>query len=121
MRPLRLAQHHPGAGSARQDALERVRRIIDTLDLDCACRSNLEQALDRLCALDLVRENRQAFRRARQARVTITLLVELLADLEETPLGETDVSVFAEFAQLFESIAAEAACGAAALHGLENS
>lgn len=103
----------------RQELLLRVRRIIGDAGRGCACRVTLDDALDRYAALELARLRAGDLRKARAARAAIAALVGLLADLDETPDVESDPTVFAEFADLFETIAVEAGAAAALLRRLE--
>jgi ABC-type uncharacterized transport system YnjBCD ATPase subunit len=102
-------------------ALRRIRAVIDSLDLGCACKARLETALDRFAALEEKRARREALSVARGERERIALLLELLAELDEIPLAEPDRSVYRELELLFRDVAAAAERGAQAVSGVTES
>lgn len=96
-------------------ALDRVRAVISTLDLDCACRARLETALERFSALEGKRALRAALAEARVERERIGLLLQLLMELDDIPLAEPDTSVYRELEFLFRDVAEAAQRGARAV------
>ena len=98
--------------SASSRVIQRVRGIVQGLDLDCECRAKLDGALQRFEAL----EDRRQFRRfvldAQHQAERIAALLDLSRELDELTIDETDVSVFEEIALLFEDIERAAARGA---------
>ncbi len=98
--------------SASSRVIQRVRGIVQGLDLDCECRAKLDGALQRFEAL----EDRRQFRRfvldARHQAERIAALLDLSHELDELTMDETDISVFEEIALLFKDIEQAAARGA---------
>jgi hypothetical protein len=102
----------------RYDAgLQHVRRIVG--ELDCSCRGKLDAALDRFAELQAAQLRRTTLRDARRARAAIATVLELLAELDEVTGAEADRSAYGELADLFDSVAAEAARGALLMRRLE--
>jgi hypothetical protein len=97
--------------------LDQVRRIVG--ELDCSCRGKLDEALDRFAALQTARSRRSTLGEARRAKQAIAAVLELLADLDEVTGAEADRSAYGELADLFDTIAAEAARGALSMRRLE--
>ncbi|WP_445504599.1 hypothetical protein [Microvirga sp. G4-2] len=96
----------------RSPLLNRVRAVLDTLDLDCKCRGKVDAALERFEALETRRRLRGLILDARHQAERIAALLELVGELDTIGTEETDVSVFKEIACLFEDIKAAAARGA---------
>ncbi|MGP9820767.1 hypothetical protein ACTZWW_12195 [Salinarimonas sp. NSM] len=96
-------------------ALNRVRTVIESLDLGCECKARLATALDRFSVLEDKRARREALTAARGERERIALLLQLLAELDEIPLAEPDGSVYRELEFLFRDVAAAAERGAQAV------
>ena len=90
----------------------RFRAVMDTLELDCQCRSKLDAALERFGALEQRRQLRGLILDARRQADRIATLLELVGELNAVSTDESDLSVFKEIALLFEDIKAAAARGA---------
>jgi hypothetical protein len=90
----------------------RIRSLIATVALDCDCRQRVNEALGRFVKMEGQREARRHLLSSRHHRSAIAALAELLAELETVSWQETDRSVFAEFAHLFDDIAQHALRGA---------
>ena len=97
----------------------RIRALIDGIDLDCECRTRLEEALTRFAALEDQRVLRGHLLRARQHRERIKAILDFLQEVDHLMVNEPDGSVYGELALLFEEISVIATEGAAAMHGLE--
>ncbi|SFJ03893.1 hypothetical protein SAMN05216304_104219 [Bosea sp. OK403] len=93
--------------------IQRVRGIVQGLELDCECRSKLDSALLRFEALEDRRQLRRLILDARHQTERIAALLDLARELDELPMDEPDLSVFEEVALLFEGIEEAAARGAA--------
>lgn len=102
-------------GASRASTIRRIDRLLAGLDLDCACRERLAEALTRFAELDERRARRDGLQRARDERERIEGLLGLLAELHEIGAGEPDTSVYKELERLFLDIAEAAARGAAAM------
>lgn len=118
-RPPIHPRHQPDPGS-RLDigAVRRIRKLIDSVELDCDCRARLDHALARFSALEDRRMLRQHLVRARQHRERIKAILDFLQEVDDLVTAEPDRSVYAELALLFEEVAAIAAEGAASMHQL---
>lgn len=92
--------------------LDRVRAVLDTLELDCRCRSKVDDALERFEALENRRQVRALILDARNQAERIAALLELVSELDTVRIDETDLGVFDEIAFLFADIGLAAACGA---------
>lgn len=90
----------------------RIRSVISTVALDCDCQQRVNEALGRFVEMEGQREARRLLLSSRHHRSAIAALAELLAELETISWQETDRSVFAEFALLFDDIAQHALRGA---------
>jgi hypothetical protein len=100
-------------GPACGPLVERLSNLLDGVDLDCACRARLDDALTRFTDLERLRERRQLLADARHQVVRIGALLDFLKELDELGFNEADRTVFAEVAQLFEDVAEAARQGAA--------
>lgn len=104
---------HQASRNPPPDALAgRIRSVIATLALDCDCRQRVNEAIGRFVEMEGQRETRRHLLSSRHHRSAIAALAELLAELETISWQETDRSVFAEFAHLFDDIAQHALRGA---------
>jgi len=92
--------------------LGRVRAIVGTLDLDCACRGKLDAALERFGTLETRRQLRSMLLDARHQAERIAALLELVGELDTVGSDETDLGVFDEITLLFQDIGAAAEAGA---------
>lgn len=93
-------------------SLDRIRAVIRTVELDCACREKLDQALHRFEALEQRRALRDLIHDARRQSEQIAAMLDLLRELDDIRVEEQDGSVFEELALLFDAIATAAATGA---------
>lgn len=114
--------HHPqravNAGSREAALVRRIRTLINDVDLDCECRSRLDEALSRFTALEDRRTVRRHLTRARQHRERIKVILDFLQEIDDLLPTEPDRSVYAELALLFEEVAAIATEGAGSMHEL---
>ncbi len=109
------------AGIAGGDnAIRRIRNLLDNIELDCACRERLDTAIERFAELEEFRVRRHALAAARHERLRIASLLHLLEELEELPVTEPDESVFQELAELFDEVIQAARRGEALLRGLSD-
>lgn len=92
--------------------LSRVRAVLGTVELDCACRDRLDDALRRFEALELRRGRRDLIADARAQCDRVAGLLDLLKELDEIEIEATDRGVFEELALLFDTIAAAGLRGA---------
>jgi hypothetical protein len=92
--------------------VQRVRGIVASLDLDCACRTKLDGALQRFEALEDRRQFRRLILDGRNQVERIAALLDLARELDELTMDEPDLSVFEEIALLFEGMRDAAARGA---------
>ena len=93
--------------------LARVRAVVGTLDMDCACRSELNAALEQFENLETRRQLRTMLFDARHQAERIAVLLELVGEIETIKSDETDLGVFEEITLLFHDIEAAAQAGAA--------
>lgn len=105
-------------GTPTASVIARIEVVLGTVDLDCACRSRLADALARFAALETRREARRELAEARHQRDLVAGIVGLMSDLDEIAWDEADASVYGELAHLFDDVAAAARRGAAALRSL---
>lgn len=98
--------------TASSAPIQRIRAIIQTVDLDCECRDKLDLALDRFELLEQRRHLRALIQDARRQAEQIAALLDLLRELDEVRFDENDNSVFEELALLFDAIAVAAVTGA---------
>ncbi|MDB4273641.1 hypothetical protein N9867_00435 [bacterium] len=107
--------HGRPAGDA---SFRRLAAVIREVELDCACRGRLDAALARFAALEGRRAARAHLADARRQCEKIEAILAFLKELDELVVSESDRSVFAEVALLFEDVAAAAADGSRALRAL---
>jgi hypothetical protein len=88
---------------APDPGLFRVRRISGEVGLDCECRTTLDDALERIAALEAIR-----------------MLLHTLEDVGGIADLEPDGSAFGEFADLFDAAASHAASGVRLMRSLED-
>ncbi len=91
------------------DTVDRFRRVLTGVALDCKCRAALDGVLDRFSAFERRRLLRDGLRQARFQRDKIASQLRLLAELDEINEREADRSVFEELALLFDEIGVSAA------------
>lgn len=92
--------------------LDRVRATLETLDLDCRCRSKLDDALERFETLENRRQVRALILDARNQAERIASLLEFVSEIDTVRSDEADLGVFDEIALLFADIGLAAASGA---------
>jgi len=92
--------------------LDRVRAVLEPLELDCRCRSKLDDALERFEFLENCRQVRALILDGRNQAERIAALLELVSELDTIGIDESDLGVFDEIASLFADIGLAAACGA---------
>lgn len=112
------------ARAARHADLTVVRRLatlMKDVQLDCECRSRLDEALARFAALEERRLACQHLASARRQRERIEAVLFFLQDLDDLVATESDRSVFLDIALLFEDIATTATTGADAMRQLSMS
>lgn len=97
---------------ASMELLARIRAVVATVDIDCDCREKLDDALRRFEALEQRRDMRDLIADARAQCDRVAALLDLLKELDDIRVEDTDHGVFDELALLFESVAAAAARGA---------
>jgi hypothetical protein len=95
------------------DLVSRLRRDLSAIEIDCACRTTLDSALDRFSAHEQRRRLHMGLDDACRHRDWIAAQLAFLAELDEITERESDSTVFEEMALLFDEIVA--AAGAAAL------
>jgi hypothetical protein len=86
--------------------------------LDCECRSQLDEALDRFAAMERRRTMRGDLSNACNQRRKIEAILLFLQDLDDLKATEQDYSVFKDVALLFDDIANAAREGADAMRRL---
>lgn len=112
------------ARAARRADLTAVRRfatLMKDVQLDCECRSRLDEALARFAALEERRLACQHLANARRQRERIVAALVFLQDLDDLVATESDRSVFLDIAMLFEEIATTATTGAESMRQLSMS
>lgn len=97
-------------------AILRIRSIILAAAVDCQCRAQIDEALQRLERLERRRENRRRLLTVRNQRRTIATLLDMLEDSGAVDAGAPDIGVIAEASLLFAGIAAVAQTGAGLLN-----
>ena len=111
-----------GTARATRHADLTVVRLLATLmkdvQLDCECRSRLDEALARFAALEERRLACQYLASARRQRERIEAVLFFLQDLDDLVATESDRSVFLDIALLFEDIATTATTGADSMRQL---
>lgn len=122
MKGLTVHHHHQPQTDPEGDRdaalMGRIRTLIDGVDLDCACRTRLNEALARFSALEHRRTLRRHLVRARQHRERVKAILDFLQEVDDLLTSEPDHSVHTELALLFEEVAAIATEGAASMHRL---
>lgn len=103
----------------RSDLSLRLHRVLSSAELDCECRTKLDQALDRFSVLETRRQLRSGLKEARHRRDLIADQISYLADIDEITENESDLSVFKEMALLFDEIANQADKAADVLREME--
>ena len=96
----------------------RLATLMKDIQLDCGCRSRLDEALARFAALEERRAACQHLASARRQRERIEAVLFFLQDLDDLVATEGDRSVYLDIALLFEDIATTATAGADAMRQL---
>lgn len=107
------------ADGAALDLVERMRAVIHGTKMDGQCRDMLSSAFDRFLALESRRLSKRLLHRVRGQRERIAAIVTLLSELDQVDETETDRSVFAEMALLFDEISLTAVAASAALREID--
>ena len=97
------------------DTIDRFRRVLTGVSLDCECRITLDGVLDRFSAFERRRQLRDGLQQARCQRDMIASRLRFLAELDEITEREVDRTVFEEMALLFDEVSASAAQAARAV------
>ncbi len=105
------------AGTER-DIVARLAAVVKNARLDCECRSQLDEALDRFAAMERRRTIRSDLSKAGSQRRKIEAILLFLQDLDDLKTTEQDYSVFKDVALLFDDIAIAAKEGAEAMRRL---
>lgn len=109
------------AQPASVSVVRRLATVLQGVQLDCECRSLLDQALARFEALENRRAARQELANARRQRERIEAIFHFLRDLDELAPAEQDHGLYTEIALLFDDIAAAAQEGARSMRELSSS
>lgn len=116
-----LTSGAPGPGHAAgsgRDVIARLTTAMKNARLDCQCRSQLDEALDRFAAMERRRGMRADLADACGQRRRIEAILVFLQDLDDLGATEQDYSVYNDIALLFDDIASAAAEGAEAMRRL---
>ncbi len=104
-----------------QDVMARLAAAMKNARLECGCRSQLDEALDRFAAMERRRAMRGSLSNACGQRRKIEAILFFLQDLDDLKATEQDYSVFKDIALLFDDIADSAKEGADAMRRLHSS
>jgi hypothetical protein len=107
--------------SADRDVVARLTAAMKNARLDCECRSQLDEALDRFAVMERRRTMRGDLSNACSQRRKIEAILLFLQDLDDLKATEQDYSVFKDVALLFDDIADSAKEGAEAMRRLYSS
>lgn len=95
----------PSSRAATHDpAVDGLIRILAGINFDCACREQLDTALERYSKFSDLRHRKLALSGARERALRISGLLDLLKDLDDLPVSEPDISVFNDMANLFRDM-----------------
>jgi len=109
-----------GTGS-HMDVIARLTAAMKNARLDCECRSQLDEALDRFATMERRRAMCNDLSNACSQRRKIEAILLFLQDLDDLKATEQDYSVFKDVAFLFDDIAISAKEGADAMRRLYSS
>lgn len=98
--------------SEDSDVVARIEAVLSRIELDCACRERLLEALHAFASMERLRARRSCLQDARHQVAAILSLLDLLGELDGLGLQEMDRTVFIETALLFEDVAQAALRGA---------
>lgn len=104
-----------------RDVIARLTAVMKNAQLDCECRSQLDEALDRFAAMERTRTIRGDLSNADSQRRKIEAILLFLRDLDDLKATEQDHSVFKDIALLFDDIADAAREGADAMRRVYSS
>lgn len=116
-----ISPRQPSASAGQRADLTVVSRLaalLKDVQLDCQCRSRLDEALARFVSLEEQSTASGHLDAARQHRDRIHAALGFLQDLDELVAAEPDRSVYMDFTLLFEDIAATARAGSEAMRQL---
>ncbi|MGX8012397.1 hypothetical protein ACVDG8_027245 [Mesorhizobium sp. ORM8.1] len=99
----------------------RLATVIKGAQLECECKSRLDEMLARFAALETRRAAREHLANARSQRERIEAILFFLQDLDELDTAERDRSVYVDVALLFDDIANTAKEGASSMRLLSQS
>lgn len=113
-------KHDPPENSAGEmaNAVARLSGLIKETQLDCECRSKLDETLSRFATLEIGPAAREHLTNARHQRAHIETILLFLQDLDEIGEAERDRGVYLDFALLFDDIATIARDGALSMRQL---
>ncbi|HEY0330652.1 MAG TPA: hypothetical protein VGC77_16335 [Rhodopseudomonas sp.] len=109
----------PSADGDSLELVERMRIVIQGTNMDGHCREMLSSAFDRFLSMEARRLSKRLLTRVRGQRERIAAIVTLLSELDHLNENESDRSVFAEMALLFDEISLTAVAGSAALREID--
>ncbi len=109
----------PSADGDALELVERMRIVIQGTNMDGHCRDMLSSAFDRFLTMEARRLSKRLLHRVRGQRERIAAIVTLLSELDQLSENESDRSVFAEMALLFDEISLTAVAGSAALREID--
>jgi hypothetical protein len=101
------------------ELVERMRTVIHGTQMDGHCRDMLTAAFDRFLSLEKRRLSKRLLTRVRGQRERIAAIITLMSELDHLDETETDRTVFAEMALLFDEIGLTAVAGSAALREID--
>lgn len=101
------------------NAVAGLAGLINEAELDCRCRSKLDETLSRFASLEIGPAARRHLINARHQRAHIETILLFLQDLDEIGEAERDSSVYRDFALLFDDIATIARDGALSMRQLD--
>lgn len=113
-----VASRKPFTLHEDEECVARLATAVDHLDLDCACKGKLDDALRRFTRQEWGRRRERLILDARLQVAQIASLMNFLKEIADIAPGEPDQSVFLEIAHLFDDIAEAARRGAADLRSL---
>ncbi|MDQ2634739.1 MAG: hypothetical protein M3Y43_01770 [Pseudomonadota bacterium] len=98
----------------QEAVIERLRRSLSAVALDCGCRDVADDLLDRARAEEDLMRRADGLADARKMRDAIVVVLALLGEMDELTPDEPDRSVFREMADLFQDVTEFATHGAKA-------
>jgi hypothetical protein len=101
------------------ELVERMRSVIHGTAMDGHCRDMLTSAFDRFLSMEKRRLSKRLLTRVRGQRERIAAIVTMMSELDRLDETESDRSVFAEMALLFEEISLTAVAASSALREID--